>query len=526
MSFLQRRKTALTEENVELTDSSSRPKDTDPPILDKDLKTRNWCIAGLVFAGTLGLVSLLAGILLPKSDNNAPALHWGVNVNISVRLATVIPLLLNALVTIAMESIGYIHNISLKWSLLKQERLTFNANLRLFTSTGWRGPNSCQVNTVVLLCTSLAYAACSTFFPLIESEPFGEDVRTYVVVSAPLIFLGTSLIITTIVSFWALMYSSANVITWSSNPLVSVCLAKEKGLLNRVNGQCMSSVHETLAGAITSPARPKKVQASGWKAHREVRMIVFFLWLACASFVAVGMAIAFTNSSLSGDGELCPPQWAFFTSSGLTCARPTVAVRVGSSQGGSPTSALGVVVLMLLQSPVTVSLHCAELIVNLSRDEQYWRCAATKPGCKIADYSSVRAAFTSWQTVILLLSKLIVHWMFGRAVDVAGGDLAIWSAQLVYTGVVMAVVAMIVTYMALRRPSGPQPAAFGHLQTLANLVDEWPESGRLHWGHKSDADADAEIPAHAGTSEERLPRVDMDSLYAGSLPCMWNNPVK
>jgi len=51
----------------------------------------------------------------------------------------------------------------------------------------------------------------------------------------------------------------------------------------------------------------------------------------------------------------------------------------------------------------------------------------------------------------------------------------------------------LLTFMALRRPRGPQPATYGHLQTLANLVDEW--SPVMWWGHKEDG-----IPyCHAGT---------------------------
>jgi hypothetical protein len=48
------------------------------------------------------------------------------------------------------------------------------------------------------------------------------------------------------------------------------------------------------------------------------------------------------------------------------------------------------------------------------------------------------------------------------------------------------------TLIARFRPRGPQPAAYGHLQTLANLVDEW--SPVMWWGHKEDG-----IPyCHAG----------------------------
>ncbi|KAG2148052.1 hypothetical protein DEU56DRAFT_107625 [Suillus clintonianus] len=70
----------------------------------------------------------------------------------------------------------------------------------------------------------------------------------------------------------------------------------------------------------------------------------------------------------------------------------------------------------------------------------------------------------------------------------------------------------VFTVVALRRPRGPQPAAYGHLQTLANLVDEW--SLVMWWGHKEDG-----IPfCHAGTSDDSLPavkHVKMDCVYAG-----------
>jgi hypothetical protein len=48
------------------------------------------------------------------------------------------------------------------------------------------------------------------------------------------------------------------------------------------------------------------------------------------------------------------------------------------------------------------------------------------------------------------------------------------------------------TAVAMFRPRGPQPAAYGHLQTLPNLVDEWLPV--MWWGHKED-----EVPyCHAG----------------------------
>ena len=53
----------------------------------------------------------------------------------------------------------------------------------------------------------------------------------------------------------------------------------------------------------------------------------------------------------------------------------------------------------------------------------------------------------------------------------------------------MAIFAALFTYAARRRPFGPQPASYGHIQTLVNLIDEYPgplPSERvLYWGHKN-----------------------------------------
>jgi hypothetical protein len=56
------------------------------------------------------------------------------------------------------------------------------------------------------------------------------------------------------------------------------------------------------------------------------------------------------------------------------------------------------------------------------------------------------------------------------------------------------VFALVCTFIARRRPRGPQPAAYGHLQTLANLVDNW--SPTMWWGHK----VDGAVIYHAGES--------------------------
>jgi hypothetical protein len=64
------------------------------------------------------------------------------------------------------------------------------------------------------------------------------------------------------------------------------------------------------------------------------------------------------------------------------------------------------------------------------------------------------------------------------------------------------ILAAFATYLARWQPKGPQPAAYGHIQTLADLIDEWHvgESVRLWWGDKGLADGNVR---HAGTSTQK-----------------------
>jgi hypothetical protein len=167
---------------------------------------------------------------------------------------------------------------------------------------------------------------------------------------------------------------------------------------------------------------------------------------------------------------------------------------------------LALILFCGIQGLQTVGLHCAELIINMSRDEALWRRATLFPSGSSSKFlwTSQGASFVSdpfisallsWQNVILFLLKAFLHWCFGQAIAFAyypadqdpdsdnpitsltkwtyAGDLVIafrTGALLVYGGSAVLLAAFI-TYLALRKPKGPQPAAWGHIQTLANLVD-------------------------------------------------------
>lgn len=102
--------------------------------------------------------------------------------------------------------------------------------------------------------------------------------------------------------------------------------------------------------------------------------------------------------------------------------------------------------------------------------------------------------------------------------------------QVCYTAVGLFLLSIFASYLTLYRPSSPQPAAFGHLQTLIGLVDLWPsrisdaedgtvgqdstskttDTTRLFWGDKG---ANADGARHAGTAYAPLPEIVMTVLY-------------
>lgn len=84
--------------------------------------------------------------------------------------------------------------------------------------------------------------------------------------------------------------------------------------------------------------------------------------------------------------------------------------------------------------------------------------------------------------------------------------------------IVAVALALFTTFLALRRPKGCQPAACGHFQTLADLVDDWNFSprGRLWWGDKGEINVGVR---HAGTSGilNDIGDIRIGSAYAGGV---------
>lgn len=311
---------------------------------------------------------------------------------------------------------------------------------------------------------------------------------------------------------------AVKILTWSSSPFDLTAALVHHTQLTPVTFRCMRCV--SALEVYGDPARPSETQPSAWHAHPSIRKVVISLWgivAACAGWAALVMYIwnKYDGTDYMSSDALTTQTWSFIpnslngSSNYIQYVMPDIGIQWWI---------LVFVNVAVVQGPLTLGLHCSELIANVIRDERQWRCATGRKGLKTAT-NPVKPIFTHTTCLILFVAKPFLHWMFGLSFTISNsalnGKLAdlgvgMLTAQIWNLCIALFIFASFFTFVTLRRPRGPQPAAYGHVQTLANLVDEW--SPVMWWGHKEDG-----IPyCHAGTSDHPLPDVKMDCVYAGS----------
>lgn len=281
---------------------------------------------------------------------------------------------------------------------------------------------------------------------------------------------------------------------------------------------------------------PKLRQSSSWAAHPFVRWIIRYMWLTVILCGAATIILGgLTKSSRPASWMTWNPLPRLRTSPALTASLGMgIEGNVHESNYSNDPQPLapaaywvtGNFVQILLtaaaQGCVTLCLHCAELLVDLQRDEKFWKSATGRKGCRLKEYNSMLTIARSPMGSFLFVSKSFFHWYFGQAVipsydtiQIGGNVYATGEpytrfgvVQWMYLTVLLAIFAAIFTYLNTRKPRSPQPSTYGHLQTLADLIDEWHPT--MYWGDKS-----VDGIHHAGTSSTRLPELDMEQLYSG-----------
>jgi hypothetical protein len=273
---------------------------------------------------------------------------------------------------------------------------------------------------------------------------------------------------------------------------------------------------------------------------RHAKWIVVFLWSLCfASFAWAAMMVKVINENGPDGFDF---DWSQLDAEGYSWTGQFVTFYM-SPEWNIPSAEIkfpigvqllfAILFLCLVQGVQALGLHCVELLVNMSRDEVLWQNARHEKGALIRS-EPLLAALTSWRTVVLTTLKTLLHWLLGQCLvpysqmvempDIYGeaGNLfayfvfLISPTRLLVFAIVSVVTAAFTTLLAFWQIRSPQPAAWGNLQTLADLVDDWRTiDGNLWWGDKGNGDGTVR---HAGTgyAPETVSKIDMEAYYAGT----------
>lgn len=424
---------------------------------------------------------------------------------------------------------GYIHACSLRWSLQREGKLDFNSNLRLLTASKHSRPNRAVPNAIYLLGIVLAYGSTSLIFlslnpelaRLLGKSHDRSDAGRVHMNTAALLTFAAGILLQAVITNWTLV--GTFIPTWSSNPLdVARACTVDENDGHRVEpriGRCMMGAHLARKDARSCQATAR--QRPMITAHPHVKWILLLLWVlpilsGTWGGAMYGYLLKGNRNSIFGRSWSLLPVFTGSTDSNCIidqCTDGTSVVNVSWSASGAAGTVGGVFLITGFQSIVTLSLHCAELIVNLSRDEKVFRELIGPRGTN-GHYNSILAAFTAWQTIVLFALKAGVHWMFGLAINLQFQlGVNMHPPQIFYFAGFSLVAAIFGLFLSLQRPKGCLPPSYGHIQTIADIIDEWADSGCMFWGEKYGGSMGS--PGYTGTSTHRLKQPEVGKWYGG-----------
>lgn len=303
--------------------------------------------------------------------------------------------------------------------------------------------------------------------------------------------------------------SGQSVWTWNPNaPNAALALLTE-GTFQRKPGRGLMSVHQKDLPAL--PQFPLKRQQPMSTGYRNSTYIVYFvIFIVALNFSFAAAVYKLTIGQFS-------PDLSFFVETDSS----TSTADLRGTFGFEILAATPVLIELLMylcgmafQSIITLTLHSVELVINVSRDEAQWRDASKSQGAVVSSHA-VGSAVSSWPWWVLFVTKPVAQWLLGSVGMSLGqrarGDPVVWfnCVPLFVLAGVMTILGMMLGFLVYYKPKGPQPAAFGHFQTLVDLVDDWGQGkdDRLFWGVTGDC--------HAGTARQQFDvgEVDWNTCY-------------
>jgi hypothetical protein len=203
-------------------------------------------------------------------------------------------------------------------------------------------------------------------------------------------------------------------LTWSSSPFDLTAALVHHTQLTPTALRCMHCVSDldTHGG----PVKPSEIQPSAWHAHPSIRRIVVSLWLlvaACAGWAALVMYIWEKYASMRlRIAPLRSETWSLFPQ--------TLSNYIWYFMPGANLERwiLLFVNIAVIQGPLTLGLHCSELIANVTLDERQWRCATARKGLRTST-NPVKIMFTHPICVVLFVAKPFLRESFPSSIFIS-----------------------------------------------------------------------------------------------------------
>lgn len=397
--------------------------------------------------------------------------------------------------------------MSLRWALFHEGTLKFNSNLRLFTSAKTCPANRAPVNYTSLVLLVISYTGAS------QSVSHRNGSMSFGGIA--LLLLGAGLLGQVSISAYCLYGKiGRRILSWSASPLNTALACLHHGLYTRRPGRGMMGVESK--GLPSGPQRPQRRQPSMRKPCGATFNIVYFLFFL--AFLTIVLAVTIYTLCV----HLNRVQYYSFFNDGAPGGDRGEVSTTGISVGIQTSYVLLPQLLVFLfglamQSIITFALHCAELVVNVSRDEGSWRAAAEPAGTALGD-GAAKSARTSLAWLFLFVLKPVLQWLFGaQGISYSnnhGGSIEFNPVPLFVLAGVATLLAVFATCLVCRKQSGPQPAAYGDLQTLVDCIDDWGQgdTGRLWWGYKGLGAGRVGVVGTSGMQGEVWP-VSFDRTY-------------
>lgn len=362
---------------------------TGPEFYNRNSLSRRIGLAGVGVAALFGICCICVGVV----SSSLPGLAGIISIRSSWE-KELFSLALNLMVTACTEAIGFTHGIALRSALASERRLHFNTNLRLLSAAnGVFNLNGTLCNVVMAILLVISYS--SSLLLTLSLDASGGDELAIGVSKVPLIVMGVALLLQATFAYASVW--SADILTWSSSPFDITAALVHHAQIHPELGRCM---HGVANDKQQGPVKPSAKQLSAWGAHQSVRKVVLTLWLLVFFCVVWGVIIVcLANRMWPTAGR-----WTFLPQAQSDPVTYPVAVLEGIYYLW-PIYYLN---MAAIQGPLTLALHCSELIVNLVRDERTWRKATTEKGMTISSHP-LGFVFGSPLNVALLVSKPLLR---------------------------------------------------------------------------------------------------------------------